>query len=331
MEENSIPRKPIHIGIIISSIIWDDKDINVILTYNHKLKYFFSEQYKYSVNDYIYFQYKEDTDEVAVIGGLEDFPLLANDPYYLDEDPYVGIIRCESYRSSYYLYYVSSKVIIKTDTAGGYTEMQYAFTDEENVLLDYIYKKRDELPTEEEFIAKKREIENYVDSLDIDKIIDSYHIGIGSTNIPRKDKVFIYAYGDKCANSDEYLDRLLPRSLGTLYAGDDAFIPDDLGEGRIRSQEPEIKKEAKETYTRDKHIGVLLYSYMKNKIGLYEQSRKQIDSPKDTLWSTTDLDTISIIDTVRCDVDILRLIKDYNEGKYNRDNNPIFNYKKNKI
>ena len=49
MEENSIPRKPIHIGIIISRDLWDDKDINVILTYNHKLnhklKYFFSEQY----------------------------------------------------------------------------------------------------------------------------------------------------------------------------------------------------------------------------------------------------------------------------------------------
>lgn len=329
MEENSIPRKPIHIGIIISRDLWDDKDINVILTYNHKLKYFFSEQYKFSANNYIYFQYKEEEiDEVTFIGNLDDFPILEDDPYYLDEEPGTGIIKCDFGRDRFYKYYVSADVIIKTHTVGGFTEMEESFTDEENVLLDYIYKERYVLPTEEEFIAKKKEIEDYVNSLDIDKIIDSYHIGIDETIIPRKDKIFIFAYGDKCAKPDIYLDRLLPDSFGTLYAGDDAFIPDDLGDGSITSQEPELKQKAKETYTKEKHIGALLYSYMKNIIGLCEQSRKQIDSPKEILWSTTDLDTASVIDTLRFNVDKLKIIKDYNEGKYNRDNNPSFYYEK---
>ena len=52
------------------------------------------------------------------------------------------------------------------------------------------------------------------------------------------------------------------------------------------------------------------------------------DSPKEILWSTTDLDTASVIDTLRFNVDKLKIIKDYNEGKYNRDNNPSFYYEK---
>ena len=52
------------------------------------------------------------------------------------------------------------------------------------------------------------------------------------------------------------------------------------------------------------------------------------DSPKEILWSNTDLDTASVIDTLRFNVDKLKIIKDYNEGKYNRDNNPSFYYEK---
>ena len=55
------------------------------------------------------------------------------------------------------------------------------------------------------------------------------------------------------------------------------------------------------------------------------------DSPKEILWSTTDLDTAIVIDTLRFNVDKLKIIKDYNEGKYNRDNNPSFYYEKNKL
>ena len=55
------------------------------------------------------------------------------------------------------------------------------------------------------------------------------------------------------------------------------------------------------------------------------------DSPKEILLSTTDLDTASVIDTLRFNVDKLKIIKDYNEGKYNKIITLLFITKRNKL
>ena len=183
-------------------------------------------------------------------------------------------------------YHIDSDYVIKTHTRGGYLNLDGDFTKEENALLNYIYRDKYEELTLKAFMEKKKELVKYVNNLDIKEIIDSYEIKRLERFDVKHDLYYTWISG-LCNVHDKYLDSLLPGEFGYKHKVD---MYDDISNEvkeemcRYIGQEVEIKKKALEIYSKEEHVDILLYDYVKKKEKEKEEYYNQYILPKLMLW-----------------------------------------------
>lgn len=301
MDKNSIARKPIHIGMFLF-----EKGGNVyILSYNHKIVHFQSKgSYFFDIpvaldkngheERFYLFQFKEECQsEVEILGRIIDFALIeveyynqAEDYFYGDNPTLFAIIKSKYYDGNVFSYHIDSDYVIKTHTRGGYLNLDGDFTKEENALLNYIYRDKYEELTLKAFMEKKKELVKYVNNLDIKGIIDSYEIKRLERFDVKHDLYYTWISG-LCNVHDKYLDSLLPGVFGYKHKVD---MYDDVSNEvkeemcRYIGQEVEIKKKALEIYSKEEHVDILLYDYVKKKEKEKEEYYNQYILPKLMLW-----------------------------------------------
>ena len=301
MDKDSIARKPIHIGMFLY-----EKGGNVyILTYNHKIVHFQSkgryfidipvvlDKSGHEERFYLYQFREESLSEVEIIGRVVDFTLIeveyynqAEDYFYGDSPTLFGIIKSKHYDGNVFSYHIDSDYIIKSHTRGGYLNLDGDFTKEENALLNYIYRDKYEELTLKAFMEKKKELVEYVSNLDIKGIIDSYEIKRLERFDVKHDLYYTWVSG-LCSVHDRYLDSLLPSEFGYKHKVDmDNDVSNDVKEEMRRyiGQKDEIKMHAMEIYSKEDHVDVLLYEYVKKKEKEKEEHYNKYILPKLVLW-----------------------------------------------
>ena len=301
MDKNSITRKPIHIGMFL----YEKRGKVYILTYNHRIVHFQSKgSYFFDIpvvldkngheERFYLFQFKEECQsEVEILGRIIDFALIEVEYYnqaeyyfYGDNPLQFAIIKSKYYDRNVFSYHIDSDYIIKTHTRGGYLNLDGHFTKEENALLNYIYRDKYEELTLKVFMEKKKELIEHVSNLDIKGIVDSYEIKRLERIDVKHDLYYTWVSGLSNVH-DKYLDSLLPGTFGYTHTMD---VSDDISNevkeemSRYIGQEGEIKKRALEVYSKDDHVDILLYNFVKKKEKEKEEYYNKYILPKLMMW-----------------------------------------------
>lgn len=165
----------------------------------------------------------------------------------------------------------------------------HPFDSKEKILLKYFFRKRIEGVNMKSYFEKKQEIRDYVESLDINSIINNYYLERVENYNSRRETYRTWIAGFSSVR-DIYINQLLPIQMDIEYKCNyyDSYIPNDIivQMKECIKDEEKIKKEALENYDKEKHIDTLMMDYLRKRDEKKREIFEKCVLPKILLWDS---------------------------------------------
>lgn len=286
--------RTLHIGRTTEFYRTNDGYTNIIITELDTLKYFHTDKFIGSYEFVVYCQLSIDSDEVIFVGSLKD---------YIIRDVQRGNKYCYdllvSEEDQQYLESVDKAIVCFPDnrmyfcmdnpTIEVYDQCFYirqeSLSGESTKLIRYLQEKekKESVISYQDILKKQSEIEDEVQSLDINSIIESYQIKVNRsyiTKIGGDDKYYV-EYEAKCERYDPYINSILPIYCERLYEDKGWGIDKESREDGERwekfaaDETIRKRKTARIQYNQKDHITILLSRYIMHEDA--QRYKKQID------------------------------------------------------